>query len=236
VLNVSVNGSTLTLTPVGNGTATVTIRDAANATTSIAVTVGSAPITLNPTNYSAFVGDVLYSTIQGGVGPFTGLSGFPEVADVTIGTISGGVFTENASGNIVRIRVKQAVGSDSIIITDATGSSANITLSASAATNAINLSPKSLAISENFTGAIQLMLYGAKGTTNIFSDNPNLITVTTPVSGSTTGTAVTITATGNDNICATGTVTVTAVDSTGAVGTSAITVTKNTAGKPAGCP
>jgi hypothetical protein len=235
VLNATVVGNTLTLSTVGNGAATLLVRDAANSTVTIAATVASAPITLNPTAYTAFVGDVLYSTIQGGIAPFTGLSGFPDVADVDIGTVTGGVFTPNTSGNIVRVRVKQAVGSDNIIVSDATGSTANITLTASAATNAINLSPKTLAISEDFAGPIQLMLYGASGTTNIFTDNPNLITVTTPITGSATGTAVTITATGNDNICATGVVNITAVDASGAVGTSAITVTKNRASTPPGC-
>src|SRR5207249_1295241 len=58
VLTASVSGNTLTLTPAGNGAATLVIRDAANSTVTIAATVSSAPITLNPTAFSAFVGDV----------------------------------------------------------------------------------------------------------------------------------------------------------------------------------
>jgi hypothetical protein len=224
VLTVSLTGSTFTLTPVGNGAATVVVRDAAGSTVSIATTVASAPITLNPTAYSAFVGDVLYSVIQGGVGPYSAISGFPDVADVDIGTVTAGVFTANPNGNIVRIRVKQAVGSGNIIVSDSTGSTANITLTASAATNAINLSPKALSVGEAFGGTIQLMLYGATGTTNIFSTHPGVISVTTPVTGSPTGTPVTLTKAAG-NVCGGNLdVIITAVDAGGAVGTSTITV------------
>lgn len=227
VLNVAVSGNTLTLTPVGNGAATIIVRDAAGGTVSLATTVASAPITLNPTSYNAFVGDVLYSVIQGGVAPYTALSGFPDVADATIGTVSStGVFTANPNGNIVRIRVRQAVGSGGIIVSDSTGSTANISLTATAATNAINLSPRTLSVSESFTGTIQLMLYGAVGTTNIFSTHPAVISVagSTPVAGSSTGTVVTLTKTAVGVCGGDLTVTVTAVDANGASGTSAVTV------------
>ncbi|MBC5764836.1 hypothetical protein [Ramlibacter albus] len=225
VLNVAVSGTTLTLTPVGNGSASIVVRDAAGGTTTIAATVASAPITLNPTAYTAFVGDVLYSVIQGGVGPYSAISGFPDVAEATIGTLSStGVFTANPLGNIVRIRVKQAVGSGSIIVSDSTGSTANISLTASAATNAIALSPSTLSISEAYAGTIQLMLYGANGTTNIFSTHPGLIAATTPVTGSSSGTAVTLTKSAATVCGGDLAVTISAVDQNGAVGRSTITV------------
>jgi hypothetical protein len=78
------------------------------------------------------------------------------------------------------------------------------------------------------------VLRGAVGTTNIFSSNPNLITVTTPVAASTSGTVVTITKTVGE-VCTTGQVTITAIDSNGSKAESLITI-EDHGNNPDPCP
>jgi hypothetical protein len=228
--------NTLRITGVAvGGPVTIVVRDGSGATTSIAVTVAGVPLVLNPVTVSAFIGDTVYSTISGGVAPFTVLNGFPEVADVDVGTVSaGGLFTANSSGNVLRIRVKQAVASDVIVVKDSVGGSANFTLTATPGTNVISLAPSSLTIGEEFAGPIQLILRGAVGTTNIFSSNPDLIAVATPVAASTSGTIVTVTKTVGE-ACTTGAVTITAIDSNGAKAVSLITV-EDHGNNPDPCP
>jgi hypothetical protein len=90
-----------------------------------------------------------------------------------------------------------------------------------------------LTIGEEFHGDIQLVLRGAVGTTSIFSSNPDLIGVTTPVTGS-AATVVTVTKT-IKQVCTTGAVTITAVDSNGATAVSLITV-EDHGSNPSPCP
>jgi hypothetical protein len=228
--------NTFNITGVAAGPANIVVRDGSGATTSIAVTVaGAAPLVLNPVTVSAFIGDTVYSTISGGVAPFTVLNGFPDVADVDIGTVSaGGLFTANSSGNVLRIRVKQAVATGVIVVKDSAGGSANFTLTATPGTNVISLAPSSLTIGEEFAGPIQLILRGAVGTTNIFSSNPDLIAVTTPVAASASGTIVTVTKTVGE-VCTTGAVTITAIDANAAKAVALITV-EDHGNNPDPCP
>ena len=232
VVSATVSGSQLTISGLANGSGSVVLRDAANNTVTVGVTVSSAPITLNPSSFNAFVGDTLYSVVSGGTAPYTAISAFPDVAEVTIGTLTGGVFTADASGTVLRVKVKQAAGSAGIIVSDANGSSANLTIASSAATNAINLAPKTLTISSCYSGNVSLILYGASGTTNVFASDTTLVTVATPqVTGSSAGTAVTLTL-AKKTLAADATVTITAIDANAAVGTSTITLAKSNTACP----
>ena len=235
VATVSLSGSTFTITGVANGGASVVVRDGLGKIVTIAVTVGDAQMTLNPTTVNAFIGDTVYSSLSGGAGPYSIVEGFPDAADVDIGTLSGTTFIPNASGNIVRVAVRQAVNADIIVIKDSTGNSANFTLSATAGTNGISLAPNALSIGEEYVGPITLLLKGGVGTVNLFSSNPNLITVGPPVTATGSGnTTVTVTKTARQ-VCSTGEVTITAIDSTGAKATSLITV-EDHGNNPNPCP
>lgn len=235
VVTVSSSGSGFSVTGVANGAANVVIRDSAGVAVTLAVTVSAAQMSLNPSAVSAFIGDTVYSTISGGSPAYRTVSGFPAAADTDIGTLdAAGTFTPNTSGNVLRVRVKQAVGSDIISVIDSNGNSANFTLTATAGTNGISLAPSSLTIGEEFSGPIRLVLYGGVGTTNLFSSDTTLITVPGPVVGSTAGTPVTVTKTGRQ-VCSTGVVTITAIDSTGAKAVSLITV-EDHGNNPTPCP
>lgn len=222
----SLSGTALTLRSVANGAAIVLVRDAAGATVSIAATVNATQMGLNPTTVNAFIGDIVYTAISGGTPPYNVVQGFPDAAEATIGTLAGNTFTPNVNGDILRVVVKQTVASGILVVRDANGNSANFTLTASAGTNQISLSPSALTISEQGTFTITPILYGAFGTVNLFSSDPTLITVTTPVSGTASGTPVTIV---KQNSCVSidTDVTITAIDGTGAKATSVITIRDN---------
>ena len=225
--------NTVKITGLLAGTANVVIRDGAGATISITVTVSAGQLTLNPTTVSAFIGDTVFSSISGATGAVTTVSGFPDAAQVDVGTVdSAGAFTANASGNVLRIRVKQTVASNVIVVRDASGSSASFTLTASAGTNEISLSPKTLTMSgANPTASVTLTLFGASttaaGAVNLFSSDPGLLSVTTPVVASIGGTPVTVTKPAG---CFGGTVVITAIDSIGAKAEATITLVTPAAG------
>lgn len=222
----SLSGTSLTLRSVANGAAIVQVRDASGATVSISATVNATQMALNPTTIKAFIGDILYSAISGGTPPYNVVQGFPDAAEVTVGVLAGTTFTPNANGNILRVVVKQTVGSGIIVVRDANGNSANFTLTASAGTNEISLSPSAVTISEQGLLTITPILYGAFGAVNLFSSDPTLITVTTPVTGTAAGTPVTVVKQ-NSCVAADTDVTITAIDSTGAMATSVITIKDN---------
>jgi hypothetical protein len=235
VVTVAFTGSGFTVTGVANGAASVVIRDSAGVAVTIGVTVSAAQMSLNPTQVNAFIGDTVYSTISGGSAPYRTVSGFPDAAVVDVGTLdAAGNFTPDTSGNVLRVKAKQAVGGDIISVIDSNGNSANFTLTATAGTNGISLAPSSLTIGEEFSGPIRLVLYGGVGTTNLFSSDTTLITVPGPVVGSTAGTTVTVTKTAKQ-VCATGSVTITAIDSTGAKAVTLITV-EDHGNNPTPCP
>ncbi len=224
VATASLSGNTLTINALSAGTATIQLRDSSGAILTIAVTVSASQITLNPTTVNALIGDTLYSTISGGMGPYTLVESFPSAADVDTGFLStAGVFTPNTSGNVLRIVVKQAVGSGGIVVRDAGGNQATFTLTAMAGTVATALSPSALSVSELGPYTVNLTLYGAVGTVNLFSTDTALLTVPGSVVGSSSGTTVTVTKTATCVVSATE-VTITAIDSQGSTATSVFTI------------
>lgn len=229
VATATLSGSTLTIRGVSTGSATIQIRDSANTLVSVGVTVRLEQLLLNPTAFNAFIGDVLYSVISGGRPPYQTISGFPDAAEATVGTLdsASGAFTVDPNGNILRVRVKQAVASGSIIVRDAAGNTANLTVTATAATNQISFSPNAVTVSQR-AGTVPLVLYGAIGTVNLFSSDPKVASVTSPVEGSSTGTLVTVTI--DCALSAGQQVTITAVDSTGAVAKSILNIQASVGG------
>jgi hypothetical protein len=217
--------STVTISGLTSGTASVVVRDALNTAVTLGVTVATSQMTVNPTTVSAFIGDTVYSTISGGSAPFSIVEGFPDSADVDVGTLSAaGTFTANPSGDILRVVVKQAVGSDTIVVRDSGNNTAVFTLTGRAGTNAINLAPSAVTITGG-AGAVVVneVLYGGVGTVQLFSSDPSLISVPASVTGSASGTTVKLTKT-TSVVCANPDVVITAVDSLGQTATSTITI------------
>lgn len=234
VVSVTQTATSFTIHGVANGTANLVVRDSAGRTVSVAVTVSAQQLSVNPVSVNAFIGDTVYSTISGGTAPYSIVEGFPDAADTDVGFLNGTTFSPTASGNVLRVVVKQVVATDVILVKDANGNAVSFTLTGTAGTNIISLAPESLTIGEEFTGPIRLVLRGAVGTTNIFSSNPDMIIATTPVTGTVAGTEVTITKTGFQ-ICANGEVTISAIDSQGSKAVSLITV-EDHGNNPDPCP
>lgn len=226
----SANG-TLTITGINTGSTTIQVRDVSGATVSIGVAVRVEALGLNPTSFNAFVGDVLYSVITGGKPPYTTVSGFPDALEAEVGNVdSAGGFTPDPNGSILRVRVKQVVGNGGVVVRDANGNTANLSVTSSASTNTISLSPNAVTIPES-VGSFTLTLYGAQGATNLFSSDPAIATVPASVTGSSSGVPVPVTiicrADGNSP-----TVQITAIDQTGAVGEATITLVESTSATP----
>jgi hypothetical protein len=227
IATASVAGSVLTIRGVTPGATTVTVRDTEGTTTNVAVTVRTEVINVSPSAYNGFIGDLLYSTITGGTGPYTAISGFADAVEADIGTLNTttGVFTVNPNGTILRMRLKQVVASGSVTVRDALGNQGSVTVTASANTNTISIQPSAVTIADT-ASAVPLTIYGATGNFQLFSSDPTIISVPASGVGSASGTTINATVQG----CPAGSpvVTITVIDSTGATGTSTITVQDTT--------
>lgn len=224
----SANG-TLTITGINTGSTTVQVRDVSGATVSINVAVRAEALGLNPAQFNALVGDVLYSVITGGKGPYTTVSGFPDALDAEVGNVdSAGGFTPDPNGNILRVRVKQVVANGSVVLRDANGNTANLSVTSSVGTVQISLSPSPLTVPESI-GSITLTLYGATGATTLFSSDPAIATVPGSVTGSSAGVPIPVTIICNpDGISPT--VTITAIDETGALARATLNLVESSSG------
>jgi hypothetical protein len=238
VLDARANPFTLQAVAIGN--ATVVVRDSAGASVTLPVSVTNTQLSLNPNTAKTLIGLTNYTVIIGGVAPFTAISAFPSAVTVSVGTLNSttGVFTADPNGNIVKMIANQAVDPAQIIVTDSQGNSSNFSLTATSGQPTVTFAPSQLQIAEGFTGDITLLLYGATGSTNVFTTFPGLVSVvTTPVTGNGSQPAtVKVHATGA-GICASGIVVITAIDATGASATANINIVDNTGNNIAiGCP
>lgn len=211
VASAAINGSNLTITGLLIGSATVQIRDAAGATLSASVTVGTVPLALNPTSAQAFIGDVVVSRITGGTPPYRTSVGIPDAITATI---------EN--GNQLTMTFLRLASPVIVTVLDANDQPIVFTATIILGTNKFRLSPDALAISEKETQPVLLTVIGAAttGTTRVFSSNTDLLTV------SLSGSVITASPTAKC-VSAKTDVTITAVDSKGAIGTAIITITDN---------
>lgn len=211
IASATVSGSNLTITSLLIGSATVQIRDAAGATLSASVTVGTVPLALNPTSAQAFIGDVVVSRITGGTPPYRVSVGIPDAVTATI-----------ESGNQLTMTFLRLASPVIVTVLDANDQPIVFTATIILGTNKFRLSPDALAISEKETQPVLLTVIGAAttGTTRVFSSNTDLLTV------SLSGSVVTVSPTAKC-VSASTPVTITAVDSKGAIGTAIVTVTDN---------
>lgn len=226
VVRVTQSGTSFSLTAVAVGTADVLIRDNAGKIVTVSATVANSAMSLNPSQATSLVGMANHAYIIGGVPPYKAISGFPSAVSAEIGTLTGSTFTADVNGNVLRMIATQAVDPAQVIVTDSTGNSVNFSLKATPGTPLMTLGPSSLEISECFKtppGTLSLSLYGASGTTNLFSSDTSLLTVPASVTGG-GASAVTVPVTkaliGGAGIS----VKITAVDSTGATASSDIVI------------
>ncbi len=235
VATVAVNGNQMTITGVQVSTtsSTVTIRDAAGATLTTAVTVGTVPLAVNPTALTAFIGDKLRAVITGGTRPYRAQSGIDEAA----------LSVKIVEGNIVEMVGGQVATAAPVTIIDANNQTVQVSLTLTNGQDVLRVQPNVLTVPQNTSSPdITLMVYGASasGTVQVFSSNPAVLKPGTPTANvDGTGYAVKLTggntcssvdangdgdtADAGDTPGATRTITITVMDAKSKVGTSTIT-------------
>jgi len=176
VATVSVSGNQMTITGVQISTtsAIITIRDAAGATLNTTVTVGTVPLAVNPTAFTAFVGDKVRAVITGGTRPYRVMSGIDEAAlSVTI-----------VEGNIVEAVGGQVATGAPVTIIDANNQTVVLTLTLKIGQDALRVQPDSMTIPESATTPdITLMVYGvsASGGLQVFTSDTTVLNPASPV-------------------------------------------------------
>ena len=215
VATVVLNGSSLTITGVRVGSATISISDSAGGTLSSNVTVATVPLTLNPTSAQAFVGDVVVSKITGGTPPYRASVGIPDAVAATI-----------TNGNELTMTYLRLASPVIVTVLDANDQTITFTANVILGTNRFRISPDTLTISEQAVSGVTLTVIGAApGTINVFSSNQNLLTA------SVTGNRITVSPSGRC-VSTDEAVTISAIDSKGAIGTATITVKDTGNGSP----
>lgn len=246
VATVTVNGNQMTITGVqisGAGS-NITIRDAAGATLSVAVTVGTVPLTVSPNNVSAYLGDKIRAVISGGTKPYRLYGGLDDFV----------INAQVVEGNILEVVGNMVVEKISVIVVDANNQTAELTLKLTPGQDVLRMQPIALSIPQSTTTPdITLMVYGASqsGGIQVFTTNTSILKPQTPVVNvDKTGYAVKllggntcdkgVDANGDGDTLDAGdtppgnqTITITVLDAKGRIGTSTIT-TVYTAGQ-GGC-
>lgn len=243
VATVVVNGNQMTITgvQVSTSASTITVRDAAGATLTVAVTAGTVPLAVNPTDPTIFTGSIMRSVITGGTPPYRAIVLDNCLIDVKV-----------TQGNILEAKGNKACSGSVITVVDANNQTVNFNVTINAGTSALQFAPSAFTVPENTnTPDISLTLYGANaGPLQVFSTNTSILAPKTPVANA-DGT-YTIFLTGGNTCSATPaagvdnsippdgdftdpgdiapeaggdrTITITVIDSTGRQGSSTITV------------
>ena len=238
VVTVGVSGSTLTITPMTAGTASVQVFDSAGTSVTIAVTVTEVqPGTLltQPSAATGNVGDSLVFLVSGGSPSYTITVSNTSIASVSPSTVG-------ASGGSFMLTLHN-VGTTVATITDARGRVTTVPITVEQISTVLRVSPSALQVAETNSESIALNVYGGTGPYRVFTNNENLTSV------SVSGSVMTIGLGSNGNRCINpiteaGTyipnglfdVTLTAVDSLGASATAVLTIKDNGAGFGVGCP
>lgn len=222
VATVSVNGNQMTITgvQVSATTATITVRDAAGATLTSAVSVGTVPLAVNPTSITAFIGDKLRAIVTGGTRPYRVQTSIDE----------SGLNAQIVDGNIVEVVGGQVATNAGVTIIDANNQSVSLGLTLTAGQDVLRVQPNAMTLPESATTPdITLMVYGASSTggLQVFTSNTSVLSPGTPVKNS-DGTGYAVKLTGGNTcslVAATDrTAVITVMDAKGKVGTSTITI------------
>ena len=158
VANAVLAGNKLTVTAgTTTGSATVTVRDQADATRSVVisvtVTTGPAPVkpmTASPSAATGSVQETLQFLLQGGTGPYSVVVSNPSVASVTLPVV----------GNLVNVLLLQA-GQATLVVTDANGQTLNIGVTSNQAQQAsLRFAPSAFEIGEDSLQPVALTVFG----------------------------------------------------------------------------
>ncbi|MGV8803898.1 MAG: hypothetical protein ACWA6Y_02915 [Polaromonas sp.] len=212
VANASLRGDALLINSVGQGGASITIRDNNGGATSVAITVGD-PLKLSMENVKSYVGDKIKVLITGGTPPYR------------VSTLETGV-TGVVNGNELLLTLN-AVSKVDVVVLDALDQQAKMNVEVITGSPQFNLVPVAQTISENSTQSTVLTVIGGVGPFTVRSSD------TTLLNAAVSGNSVTLTTGTNGRRCVSEDtiVTVTVVDSRGAFATSSILIADN----PAGC-
>ena len=245
VVSASGTATTLTLTGVASGTAQVVVFDALGLSATVTVTVTSATssvLSVLPSVSTATVGDVLSFALSGGSGSYSSVT-VNNASIAAVSTISGGTFSNSLSNLSSTAFFAKLLnqGTTTVTIVDSQGQSTTMTLTATARSSMLGLSPSALQVGENFREDIVLNIYGGSAPYRALTDDLRLSNV------STAGTVLTIALGSNKHRCITPydsavvprvyvangiyNVTVTVVDSLGASATSVLSIKDNGAGE-----
>jgi len=211
VADVSLVGNSLKVLGLKAGSASIVVRDAVGASTTVAVTVGLTPLSVTPNSATGIIDDILVATIVGGAPPYRASVGNILVATASI-----------VGSDQLTIQLKQT-GQTVITVLDANNQSAPYSVTSNAATPGIRLSPSVLTVSEKDNQAITLSVYGATGSISVFSSDIALLRAAV------VGSKVSVTTGSNGTRCvaANTPVVITVVDSTGASALATVTIADN---------
>lgn len=202
------------VTGVAKGSTTIKIRDAAGEELSIALEVGSPELRISPDKLTMPVGLEAVAKLSGGQPPYRVAGGIPAAITATI------------VGDELRIKGNLASKLD-VSVMDAAGQIVKIEVEINTATTSIRLAPSAVVISESDTQPIQFGIFGAVGTTCVFTSDPSFMQATVP--GCATRSNVTLDTGTRGSRCVNGDteVTLTVVDENKSVGTAVVTILDN---------
>jgi hypothetical protein len=215
IASVSLVATSLTVTGVTVGSASVVVRDNAGATVTFTVSVGTLTLAVTPNDATAIVGDVLIATITGGTPPYKASVGNDLVAMAAV-----------QNSNELRTQLLQ-VGQTIVTVLDVNNQSVAYSLTSNATTPGIRLSPGAVTISENDDEPIFFTVFGsAPGAFNVFSSDTTRLTATIDPANPQ---MITVdTGTNDDRRVTEDTdVTITVIDSTRATGVAVIKIENN---------
>lgn len=147
----TVTGSTLTVTPLTDGTATIAITDNAGARITFVVTASTGPVvalfSTAPSSLSIAPGSTLTFAIGGGLAPYVATSSNQQVVTAT------------ANGTQLTLTSPTgATGTANVVITDAGGGRLTIAVTASsAATTTLSLSATNLTLPVNIPATVRII-------------------------------------------------------------------------------
>lgn len=175
IATVAINGNQMTITGVqiSATTSNITIRDAAGATLTTAVTVGTVPLALNPKDATIMTGSVMRAVITGGTPPYRTIVLDNCLIDVKI-----------VQGNILEAKGNKSCSGSIVTVVDANNQTVSSSVTVNLGTSAIQIAPSTFTIAEDAnTPDIPLTIYGvADGAQiSVFTTNPKYFAPRTPV-------------------------------------------------------
>lgn len=212
IVDVSISGNSFWINTVGQGTATVTLRDYNTGSTTITVTVGD-ELKLSMDTIKSYVGDQIKVQITGGTPPF-------RASSLDVGVAA------SVNGRELLLNL-MAVSKIDVTVIDALNNQVKVNVEVIAGSPQFNLVPLVQSVSENSTQPIYLNVIGGVGGLTVESSDTNLL------KASMSGNQVMLTTGTNAERCvaADTTVTITVTDSRGAFATASVLLVDN----PAGC-